>query len=243
MSLKFDASGEWLRFICCYAPQRLAAMLWGPISGKAWWSRESDWPGRTNLARRWSEWTFGGQKAEHEEDGGRSFGIRNKCGHMAVDFAETFDMAVVNTFFRKQDTHLITYTSGGHNIQVDSWLTRRSDLKFVTDAKVIPSVDIIPHYKLLSLNIHSDLRKLGNDGGAFWRTIGGASSSIEMCFRMLSSKSGSISLDVSQNLESYCRTDARCGNEHPRQNKTWATLHRRAIMVAERWCPMNCQGK
>uniref|UniRef100_A0A0M3HX78 Reverse transcriptase domain-containing protein n=1 Tax=Ascaris lumbricoides TaxID=6252 RepID=A0A0M3HX78_ASCLU len=36
---------------------------------------------------------------------------------MAVDFAETFDMAVVNTFFRKQDTHLITYTSGGHNIQ------------------------------------------------------------------------------------------------------------------------------
>ncbi|XP_068213401.1 uncharacterized protein [Palaemon carinicauda] len=45
--------------------------------------------------------------------GGRGIGERNPDGESVVDLAVSFDMAIVNTFFKKKRDHLITYRSGG----------------------------------------------------------------------------------------------------------------------------------
>ena len=46
---------------------------------------------------------------------GHGIGERNAEGESIVDFAMSFDMAIVNTFFTKKREHLITYRSGGRS--------------------------------------------------------------------------------------------------------------------------------
>ena len=46
---------------------------------------------------------------EDEEMMGRYVaGIRNKEGSMVVDFAKRMDLAIVNTYFKKKDEHMVT---------------------------------------------------------------------------------------------------------------------------------------
>ena len=40
---------------------------------------------------------------------------RNAEGQMVVDFATRMEMVVVNTYFRKREEHIVTYTSGGRS--------------------------------------------------------------------------------------------------------------------------------
>ncbi|KAL1247800.1 hypothetical protein QQF64_023176 [Cirrhinus molitorella] len=51
--------------------------------------------------------------------GGRGFGVQNNDGSRILDCTETHDLAVTNTYFKKRDTHLAIYTSGGHATQID----------------------------------------------------------------------------------------------------------------------------
>ena len=37
---------------------------------------------------------------------------RNAEGQMVVDFATRMEMAVVNTYFKKREEHMVTYKSG-----------------------------------------------------------------------------------------------------------------------------------
>ena len=43
--------------------------------------------------------------------GGHGFGTRNIEGEMLLEFADSMDMLLANTFFRKCDSKLITYKS------------------------------------------------------------------------------------------------------------------------------------
>ncbi|KAF7692744.1 hypothetical protein HF521_010354, partial [Silurus meridionalis] len=79
---------------------------------------------------------FNGHVAEgnrDEEVMGR-YGLkeRNVEGQMVVDFAKRMEMAVVNTYFKK-DEHRVTYKSGGRCTQVDYVLCRRGNLKEIED--------------------------------------------------------------------------------------------------------------
>ncbi|KAL3991822.1 S-adenosylmethionine synthetase [Sarotherodon galilaeus] len=84
--------------------------------------------------------------------GGQGFGSRNEDGERALDCAEAYDLTITNTFFKKRLAHLVTYSSGGRDTQIDYWLTRRRHLNLVTDTKVIPSIPSPPstHYSTLS---------------------------------------------------------------------------------------------
>lgn len=84
--------------------------------------------------------------------GGRGFGDRNDGGERLLEFAEASDLAVVNTFFRKRRSQLITYNSGGRETQIDYWLVRRRDLRLATDSKVIPSDNIATQHRLLVID-------------------------------------------------------------------------------------------
>ena len=43
---------------------------------------------------------------------GFGYGSRNQEGKEVLDFAVAFDLMIANTFFRKRESHLVTFSSG-----------------------------------------------------------------------------------------------------------------------------------
>lgn len=39
-----------------------------------------------------------------------------------LDCTKAHDLVIANMFFKKRDSHLTTYTSGGRSTQIDYWL-------------------------------------------------------------------------------------------------------------------------
>ena len=61
----------------------------------------------------------GNSRSGFENVHGRyGFGVRNDAGNSILDFAISYDMILANTWFRKLDSHLITYRSGGNASQI-----------------------------------------------------------------------------------------------------------------------------
>ncbi|ROT72882.1 hypothetical protein C7M84_008717 [Penaeus vannamei] len=74
---------------------------------------------------------------------------RDTEGQMLVDFAKRLGMALVNTYFKKEEKHRVTYASEGKWAQVDYILCRRYDLKEMGDCKVILREDLARPHQLL----------------------------------------------------------------------------------------------
>ncbi|RWR99635.1 hypothetical protein B4U79_01873, partial [Dinothrombium tinctorium] len=155
MSLKIDAGSTTLRIISCYAPQTNCP---DDEKDKFWESFE------THLRSVGPDEyiAVGGDLNGHvgqERDGyqrvhgGHGFGPRNNDGCRALDCSVAHDLAVANTFFKKRPAHLITYSSGGRETQIDYWLIRRCHLSLVTNVKVIPSTNIGPQHRLLVMDL------------------------------------------------------------------------------------------
>ena len=68
--------------------------------------------------------TSAGFEAVH---GSFGYGSRNQEGEEVLDFAVAFDLMIANTFFRKRESHLVTFSSGQHSSQIDFVLTKRKD--------------------------------------------------------------------------------------------------------------------
>ena len=79
--------------------------------------------------------TSAGFEAVH---GGFGYGSRNQEGEEVLDFAVAFDLMIANTFFRKRESHLVTFSSGQHSSQIDFVLARRKDKRACLGCKVIP---------------------------------------------------------------------------------------------------------
>ncbi|XP_064094381.1 uncharacterized protein LOC135206820 [Macrobrachium nipponense] len=84
--------------------------------------------------------------------GGHGIG-RNPDGESVVDYAVSFDMAIVNTFFKKKREHLITYRSEGRCSQTDYFLYKRIKLVEVKNCKVIPGDHVGPQHRLLCIDL------------------------------------------------------------------------------------------
>ncbi|XP_021974852.1 uncharacterized protein LOC110869960 [Helianthus annuus] len=85
--------------------------------------------------------------------GGFGFGDRNEPGKDLLEFAVAHDLGILNSFFRKRESHLITFSSGGHNTQVDYILMRRGDRRWWMDCKVIPGEQVVAQHRLLVADI------------------------------------------------------------------------------------------
>ena len=70
-----------------------------------------------------------------------------------MEFGVAMDMVICNTAFKKRDSRLITYKSGGHSSQIDYFLVRKSNRKLVKDTKVIPSEECVQQHKLLICDV------------------------------------------------------------------------------------------
>ena len=71
--------------------------------------------------------------------GGFGFGERNNGGVSILEFAIAYDLLVVNSLFKKNEDHLVTFKSGSRKTQIDYFLTRADSRRFCKDCKVIPS--------------------------------------------------------------------------------------------------------
>ncbi|CAH0714613.1 unnamed protein product, partial [Brenthis ino] len=84
-----------------------------------------------------------------EIHGNQGYGDKNSQGDDILNFAYTFNMAIVNTFFTKTNEHLITYKSGDKCTQVDYILADRKLLKSFKNCKVIPGEPLTSQHRLL----------------------------------------------------------------------------------------------
>ncbi|KAD4586680.1 hypothetical protein E3N88_24281 [Mikania micrantha] len=85
--------------------------------------------------------------------GGQGFGTRNEGGINLLDFAMAHDLGIVNSIFKKRDSHLITFSSGGHDTQIDYLLMRRGDRSRWLDCKVLPGDAVVSQHRLLVTDI------------------------------------------------------------------------------------------
>ncbi|VDO04602.1 unnamed protein product [Haemonchus placei] len=68
----------------------------------------------------------GATKDGYSCHGGFGYGSRNTDGERILEYADSHNLAIVNTRFRKRDSHLITFYSGENRSQIDFVFVRRS---------------------------------------------------------------------------------------------------------------------
>ena len=85
--------------------------------------------------------------------GGYGYGVTNVEGEKILEFADAWEMVVVNTLFKKDKNKLITYRSGTADTTVDHVLVRRRDRGKVKDAKVIPDEEVTSQHRLLVMDM------------------------------------------------------------------------------------------
>ena len=81
--------------------------------------------------------------------GGFGWGERNSDGKRILEFADSLDKVVGNTFFKKVDKKLITYKSGNCATVIDYAVVQKEVMKKVKDIKVIPGKECFSQHRLL----------------------------------------------------------------------------------------------
>ena len=100
-----------------------------------------------------------------EEHGQHGYGTGNKEGDMWLEVMQANQLFAINTGFRKQMEHLITYKSGNNATQIDHIMIRQKNRKDVPNAKVIPYEAISSQHRfLVPLLVRWRLR-VGKDSG------------------------------------------------------------------------------
>ncbi|KAJ1279057.1 hypothetical protein BS78_04G125900, partial [Paspalum vaginatum] len=90
--------------------------------------------------------------------GGFGYSSRNQEGEEIFDFAVAYDLMIANTFFRKRESHLVTFSCGHHRSQIDFVLTRREDKRACLDCKVIPGECGVSQHKLVVADFRYQVR-------------------------------------------------------------------------------------
>ena len=99
--------------------------------------------------------------------GGFGWGERNKDSERIQEFADSLDMVVGKTLFKKDDEKFITYKSGNCATVIDYAVVQKEVMKKVEDIKVIPGEEYFSQHRLLIMELmmeHRAVRKLKNPG-------------------------------------------------------------------------------
>ena len=70
--------------------------------------------------------------------GGWGFGQRNEESERFLEAAQSVDLFIANTGFKKREQHRVTYVCVGRQTKLDYIMVRRMDRKHVKDCKVNP---------------------------------------------------------------------------------------------------------
>ena len=94
----------------------------------------------------------------HEAHGNFGYGTRN-AGERILEFAEAMGYVVTNTLFKKRQSHLVTYESGGNKTAVDMILIKREHKKRIMNTKVIPGEEYVHGHHLVVMDMHLKVMK------------------------------------------------------------------------------------
>ncbi|KAL6543640.1 hypothetical protein OROGR_010137 [Orobanche gracilis] len=89
----------------------------------------------------------------HSAHGGFGFGVRNAGGSALLEFATAHELVIANSVFQKRAEHLIIFSSGGHNTQIDYLLLRSRDARACVDCKVFRSEACASQHKPLAMDL------------------------------------------------------------------------------------------
>ncbi|XGW23662.1 hypothetical protein V3C99_005687 [Haemonchus contortus] len=122
----------------------------------------------------------GATKDGYSCHGGFGYGSRNTDGERILEYADSHNLVIVNTRFRKRDSHLITFYSGENRTQIDFVLVRDRDQGLVTDAKTVPYETVATQHRPLicTLKIAPPKPKLAESGNDCRRNLEGAAEAI-----------------------------------------------------------------
>ncbi|KAD6455119.1 hypothetical protein E3N88_09825 [Mikania micrantha] len=70
-----------------------------------------------------------------------------------LELAVAHDLGIINSFFKKRDSHLITFRSGERDTQIDYLMMRRSDSCRWWDSKVFPGETVVSQHKLFAMDL------------------------------------------------------------------------------------------
>ncbi|XP_046862958.1 uncharacterized protein LOC124456595 [Xenia sp. Carnegie-2017] len=84
--------------------------------------------------------------------GGFGVGDMNAEGEAILELAASCEMVVVNTWFIKEESKLVTYESGDSRTVVDYILVNEEQRKNMKDAKVIAGEECVTQHKLLVMD-------------------------------------------------------------------------------------------
>lgn len=85
--------------------------------------------------------------------GGFGYGSINVEGEEVLDFAKSYGLTLMNTMYKKQQKHLVTYSSGGNNTQIDYILCSNEIRRMTKDCKVILGEAVVSQHRLLVAEI------------------------------------------------------------------------------------------
>ncbi|VDO99439.1 unnamed protein product [Heligmosomoides polygyrus] len=88
----------------------------------------------------------GATKDGYSCHGGFGHGSRNADGGRILEYAESHNLTIVNTVFRKRDSHLISCYSGSTKTQIDFVPVKDRDRNLVTDEKIVPYETVAPQH-------------------------------------------------------------------------------------------------
>ena len=139
MAMKLEAKGSILNILSAYAPLVNNSMekkndFWEGLHGLIESVSKEE---RIVLGADLNGNVGEGNIGDEEIIGRYGAGTRNKEGLMVVDFGKRIGLAIVNTYFKKEDEYRVTYKSGEKSTQVDYEMFGRTNLKEMCDCKVI----------------------------------------------------------------------------------------------------------
>ena len=95
----------------------------------------------------------------YEAHGNFGYGTRNAEGERILEFAEAMGYVVTSTLFKKRQSHLVTYESGGNKTAVDMILIKKEHKKGIMNTKVIPGEKCVHGHHLVVMDMHLKVRK------------------------------------------------------------------------------------
>ena len=168
MSIKLVIGKEIWNIISAYAPQIGCNVT---EKGEFWLSLENllkEFPltERVYIGADLNGHVGANNRGNKRWHGGFGYGTRNEQGDEIVQLAKSHNYAILNTFFKKQSRHLITYSSGGRETQIDYHLCSNEIRKYVKDCKVILGEDAVDQHRLLLSEIRLPTPKQNKDTAA-----------------------------------------------------------------------------
>ena len=80
---------------------------------------------------------------------GHGVGTPNEEGIKVLDFATVYKVRILNTSYQKRKNHLVIYSSGGRETQIEYIMLRKEHASECRHCKVLPSEAITTQHRIL----------------------------------------------------------------------------------------------